>query len=69
MDPAYFVVIIILLMFVFILSGCYIKQIKSEKFHTPRLQLMREDIPPTVPPTTPNRFDQSKFMPIDRKPF
>lgn len=69
---AYFAVIIILLMFVFILSGCYVKQTKSEKFHTPRLQLMTEPLPPTIPSSVPNRFDDSAFMPSnprERSPF
>jgi len=68
---AYFVVIIILIMFVFILSGCYIKQSKSEKFQTPRLQLLNPQ-PPIILPLPTQRFDDSIFMPtmpVQRKPF
>ena len=45
---AYFVVFIILFFFVFILSGCYIKQKKSEKFYTPRLNTLVEPIEPYI---------------------
>ncbi len=48
---AYFVVFFILIMFVFILSGCYIKQTNSEKFYSPQLQMMGNPQPPVGPDT------------------
>jgi hypothetical protein len=53
---AYFIVFIILLFFVIVLSTCYIKQIKSEKFYTPRLQHLLGPIEPTFPTKPQDEF-------------
>lgn len=70
---AYVVVFVILILFVAVLVTCYIKQIKSEKFYTFRLELLNEPLPPVIadsPTALSSNLDQSKFMPSSlRNPF